>query len=56
MKERWRVEHGTLLGSWRILRGEEVICVFWSWMRALTYAREEAIRENLNIVSIEVCS
>lgn len=55
MNERWRVVHGSY-GAWRVMHGAARIAVFTAWWRAYEYAREQAVYENLNIVSIEVCS
>lgn len=55
MNERWRVRHG-YYGAWRVYRGESMLAVFNDRIRALNYAREQAIYENLNIVSLEICS
>ncbi len=53
MNDRWRVRHG-LYGAWRVYRGEELIVVFTSWRRALSYARQEAAFDNLSITGIEM--
>lgn len=53
MNDRWRVRHG-LYGAWRVYRGEELIVVFTSWRRALSYARQEAAFDNLSITGIEI--
>ena len=55
MKDRWRVVHGSY-GAWRVMHGETRIAVFTAWHRAYAYAREQAIYENLSIVSLEICS
>lgn len=59
MNDRWRVKPGTH-GAVRVYRGESLICVFNDehdgWRRAHQYARQEAVYENLSIVSVEVCS
>lgn len=49
--DRWRVRRGSY-GSWRVYRGEVMIAVFNDRIRAFNYAREQAIYENLNIVSL----
>lgn len=56
MNERWKVKKGTLLGVWRVYRGDAMIAVFDDRNRAFNYAREQAVYENLNIVSLEICS
>jgi hypothetical protein len=53
--DRWRVRRGSY-GSWRVYRGEVMIAVFNDRIRAFNYAREQAVYENLNIVSLEICS
>ena len=53
--DRWRVRLGSH-GAWRVYRGESMIAVFSDRIRAFNYAREQAVYENLSIVSVEVCS
>lgn len=56
MTIRWKVKRGSVLGMWRVYRGESMIAVFNDRIRAFNYAREQAIYENLSIVSLEICS
>lgn len=56
MTVRWKVKKGTLLSVWRVYRGDSMIAVFDDRLRAFNYAREQAAYENLNIVSLEICS
>lgn len=53
--DRWRVRRGSY-GSWRVYRGQSMIAVFNDRIRAFNYAHEQAVYENLSIVSLEICS
>lgn len=56
MSDRWKVKKGDLAGIWRVYRGDSMIAAFEGRTRAFNYAREQAVRENLSIVSLEICS
>ena len=56
MTVRWKVKKGSLRDMWRVYRGEAMIAVFEDRIRAFNYAREQAVYENLSIVSLEICS
>lgn len=54
MNERWKVTQGRW-GSWLVWRGGTVKSAFGTWRAAYLWARQEAVYENLSIVSLEIC-
>ena len=55
MNDRWSVIQGRW-GGWLVWRGPKVMAAFNTWDAAYRHARQEAVHENLGVISIEICS